>query len=126
MWGRLVRKYPDQFPSRVRGGIVEDRFNAIKYGKLPQIHIHEVEIEGPFYETWPTAAQRAVLGDDWERAQRIGRAPGGSDPARHLTAFASRAYRRPARAEEIDRLMRTDRACGGRPDARRWRPTATA
>jgi hypothetical protein len=105
LWGRLVRKYAEQFPEPVRGGIVEHRYNAIKYGKLPQIHVHEVEIEGPFYETWPADSQRALFGDDWESAQASGRI---SDDAmrRHLTEFASRAYRRPARAEEIDRIMR--------------------
>ena len=104
MWSRLVHKYADQFPEPVRGGIVEHRFNAIKYGKLPQIHIHEVEIEGPFYEAWPTAGQRAVLGDDWDAAQATGQL---SDETirRHLTEFASAAYRRPAAAEEIDRLL---------------------
>ena len=105
MWGRLVNKYAEQFPKPVRRGIVENRFNAIKYGKLPQIQIHEVEIEGPFYETWPTAGQRAVLGDDWEGAHTSGLL--SEDATRqHLTEFASRAYRRPARPEEIDRLMR--------------------
>ncbi len=104
LWGRLLKTYPEQFPEPVRGGIVEHRFNAIKYGKLPQIHIHEVEIEGPFHETWPTAGQRAVLGDDWEDAHASGML---SDETirQHLTEFASRAYRRPARLEEMDRLM---------------------
>src|SRR6185369_15046396 len=95
MWGKMSRKYRDQFPPLVRGGIVEHRFNAIKYGKLPQIHIHEVEIEGPFLDSWPTAGQRAVLGDDFEGAQASGQLP---DEAirRHLAEFASTAYRRPA------------------------------
>ena len=52
LWARLLRKYP-QIPKPKRRGIVGNRFNAIKYGKLPQIHIHEVEIQGPFYKTWP-------------------------------------------------------------------------
>ncbi len=108
MWNRMVRMYPKQFPKGTRGSgggmIVANRFNVIKYGKLPQIHIHEVEIKGPFYETWPTEGQKAVLGDDWEAAQATGEL---SDEAmrRHLAEFASRAYRRPARTEEIDRLM---------------------
>src|SRR5438045_9781086 len=101
MWGRLVRQYRDQFPPLVRGGIVEDRFNGITYGKLPQIHIHEVEITGPLFDQWPTASQRAVLGKSWE--------PGRSSLTEvetrvSLADFASRAFRRPARAEEIDRL----------------------
>lgn len=105
MWGRLVRRYADEFPRPVRGGIVEHRFNSIKFGKLPQIHIHEVEIEGPFYDTWPTAAQRAVLGDDWESVQATGKLT-DETMRRHLTEFAARAYRRPVQPEEIDRLLK--------------------
>lgn len=104
MWGRLVKRYADQFPRPTRPGIVENRFNAIKYGKLPQIQIHEVQIEGPFYDAWPTPSQRAVLGDDWASAHAAG-GPSQEQMREHLTQFASRAYRRPARDQEIDRLM---------------------
>ena len=104
LWGKLVRKYPQDFPAPVRGGIVEHRFNAIKYGKLPQIHIHEVKITGPLYDEWPTARHRAVLGDDWERAHQSGMLT-DEEMRGHLNRFVSRAYRRPARAEEIDRLL---------------------
>jgi hypothetical protein len=104
LWARLLRKYPEQFPKPERGGIVEHRFNAIKYGKLPQIHIHEVEIEGPFYDQWPTAGQRAVLGDDFESVSETGELT-QPQMREHLTRFASHAYRRPARVDEIDRLM---------------------
>jgi hypothetical protein len=104
LWARLLRKYPEQFPKPERGGIVEHRFNAIKYGKLPQIHIHEVEIEGPFFGQWPTAGQREVLGDDFESVSETGELT-ETQMREHLTRFASRAYRRPARADEIDRLM---------------------
>jgi hypothetical protein len=104
MWGKMSRKYRDQFPPLVRGGIVEHRFNVIKYGKLPQIHIHEVEIEGPFYDTWPTPTQIAVLGDDWQTAHLTGQLT--PDQMRlHLAEFASRAYRRSITSEELDRLM---------------------
>ncbi len=104
LWGRMVRRYAEQFPKPERGGIVEHRFNSIKYGKLPQIHIHEVEIEGPFFDQWPTPGQRAVLGEDFESVSETGEL---AEPQmrEHLTRFASQAYRRPARAEEIDRLM---------------------
>jgi hypothetical protein len=104
-WVPLVRKYADQFPAPVKGGIAEARLYAIRDGKLPQIHIHEVEIEGPFLETWPTAAQQAVLGDDWEAASATG-ALDEETIRRHLTEFTARAYRRPPRAQEIDRLLR--------------------
>ena len=104
MWGRLVRRYRDQFPPTSRTGIGILRLLAIKHGKLPQIQIHEVEIEGPFYDEWPPAGLRAVLGDDWGLADGSGELA-DETIRRHLTAFASRAYRRPAREEEIDRLM---------------------
>jgi Protein of unknown function (DUF1592)/Protein of unknown function (DUF1588)/Protein of unknown function (DUF1585)/Protein of unknown function (DUF1587)/Protein of unknown function (DUF1595)/Planctomycete cytochrome C len=104
MWGRLVRRYADQFPPLVRGGIVEHRFNAIKYGKLPQIHIHEVEISGPHYEMWPPESQRAVLGNAWESAQ-TSKSLSAKQMREALATFVSRAYRRPAKAEEIDRLI---------------------
>ena len=34
-------------PRPVKGGIAEARLYAIQHGKLPQIQIHEVEMEGP-------------------------------------------------------------------------------
>lgn len=104
LWAKLLRKYEDQFPKRRNGGIVEARYNAIKYGKLPQIHIHEVEIKGPLYDEWPTASQRAVLGDDWESARKTSKLS-KEMMLEHLTSFASRAYRRPVAPEEIERVM---------------------
>jgi hypothetical protein len=104
MWQRLVRKYPDQIPER-RGGIGEWRRNSMQFGKLPQIRIHEVEIEGPFHESWPTASQRAVLGDDAEGVLATGSLSEGQI-RRHLTDFVSRAFRRPAEPDEIARFMR--------------------
>ncbi len=103
LWGKLVKKYADQFPKPVSPGIVEQRFNAIKYGKLPQIHIHEIEIKGPFYDQWPTTAHKAVFGDAAESilsAQEIS----AELTRRELTKFASKAYRRPATTEEIDHV----------------------
>lgn len=104
LWSRLLKKYPEQFPKRMNPGIVEARFNAIKFGKLPQIRIHEIEIQGPYYDTWPPESQRAILGEDCEAILK------SSDITevqmrKHLTAFASRAYRRPVREEETDRLL---------------------
>jgi mono/diheme cytochrome c family protein len=104
LWGRMARKYADHFPPLVRGGIVEHRFNAIKYGQLPQIHIDDIEIEGPFYDEWPTASQRAVLGDEWASIQAAG-SLSENQARKHLIKFASRAYRRPATADEVQRLI---------------------
>ena len=104
LYGRLVRKYPDQFPKRVRGGIVEDRFNAIKHGKLPQIRIEEIEIEGPLFEQWPTASHRALFGDSCKSILSTGKMT-ETQSRSQLASFAARTYRRPATADEVDRLM---------------------
>ncbi len=64
--------------------------------KLPHIQIHEVQIRGPLYDQWPPVGQQVIFGGqtfDAGRTRAI------------LEAFASRAFRRPARAEEVDRLM---------------------
>ncbi len=104
LWGKLAKKYADQFPKLKKGGIVEHRFNSIKYGKLPQIHIYEIEIAGPFYDEWPTPAQQAVFGqaaDDILKSSQI-----TDSQLRHqLRRFASRAYRRPVTDDDVERLM---------------------
>ncbi len=103
LWGRVIKKYPERFPKGLKG-IVELRFNAIKHGKLPQIHIHEVEIEGPFYDSWPRASQVATLGED---AAQINETNGLSDDQirQQLRSFISLAYRRPATDADIQRIM---------------------
>lgn len=98
-YGRLLRVHKNLFPEDVRDtkGIVEARVVVMRHGQLPHIRIHEVEIRGPLVEQWPPADQQAVLGGKPfapERTREI------------LEQFANRAYRRPARADEIDRLMR--------------------
>ncbi len=98
IYGRLLRTYNKLFPEEVRGryGIVEARIAALKYGQIPQVRIHEVEIRGPLVAEWPNATTRAILGDRPfapERTREI------------LENFAQRAYRRPVRADEVDRLM---------------------
>lgn len=104
LYRRLIRKYPDQFPKDGRKGIVADRYNAIRYGKMPQIHINEIEIKGPFYESWPTAGQRALLGEDCEDILTSGSL--GKEKMRTLLGiFLARAYRRPVREGDIDRIM---------------------
>jgi hypothetical protein len=104
IWGRLLKKYPDQFPKERRSGIVGDRFNAIRYGKLPQIHIHEVQITGPTYESWPTPRQRMLLGDDWE-AIAAGSKLDESVLRAHFRRIASQAYRRPVEDSDVEQVM---------------------
>jgi cytochrome c553 len=96
-WNRILRQYNSSFPVEVRAttGIVVAREVVQRHGFPPHIRIHEVEIRGPLNPMWPTASQRAILGDT------------PFTPARTreiLTTFATRAYRRPVRPAEIDRL----------------------
>ena len=104
LWSRIAKKYPDQFPKQKKKGIVEARFNAIKYSKLPQIHIHEIEISGPHYEQWPTASQQAILGEDWGLVAESGDLS-AEQMQYHLTKLMSRAYRRPVTQSEVDRIQ---------------------
>lgn len=104
LWAKILRKYPKLHPKPERGGIVGHRYTAIKYGKLPQIRIQEIEIEGPFFDQWPTQSQTAVFG---EHAGSY--LSSGSMTPKQIRAalrdFATRAYRRSATSEEVDRLM---------------------
>lgn len=110
-FGTLARKYQDQWPEKERKdlGIFQARRVVLQYGKMPHIRIHEIEIRGPIMQEWPPASQRSVLGTtgfEPERTREI------------LQAFASRAYRRPATAGEVDRLMSvvdTRRQAGSTP-----------
>jgi hypothetical protein len=101
VYGKIFRQYNSLLPAdvrntRARGGIVTYRIMVQKYGHLPHIRIHEVNIRGPFAAQWPPASQTAVLG---EKPFEPGRT------RELLEAFADRAYRRPATKEEVDRLM---------------------
>jgi len=69
---------------------------TLKYGKLPHIRIHDVLIEGPLYDTWPSTSQSSILGKHTfspQRAQEL------------ITNFSNRAFRRSASVEEIEELM---------------------
>lgn len=117
LWGKLAREFGDRFPKRKTKGIVDNRINGITHGNVPQIRIHEIEIEGPFYDEWPTAGQRAVLGDDFEK---LAQANSLSDAQwrDQLASFATSAYRRPVNSDEFDRAWRiveSRRAAGRSP-----------
>lgn len=93
------RRFPQFLPEgerEVKPGIVEGRIALMRSGPIPQIRIHEVEIRGPLEAPAVPASQRVVYGDRpfaVERTREI------------LTRFATRAYRRPATTEEVDRLV---------------------
>ncbi len=104
LWTRILKKYPEQFPKLKRPGIVEARYTAIKHGKLPQIHVDDIEIEGPIIEQWPTPAHHAALGDDCEQILAT-QSMSAEQMRRQLNVFFTRACRRPAQPDEIERLM---------------------
>ncbi|MDQ6700772.1 MAG: DUF1592 domain-containing protein, partial [Acidobacteriota bacterium] len=95
----ILNRYPDLLPEDQRNfkrGIYPARPHVLKYGKMPQIRIHEVRIKGPLVDSWPPPSHRLLLGSD------------SFDPGRTreiLTRFATRAYRRPARPAEVDALF---------------------
>jgi mono/diheme cytochrome c family protein len=97
-YSRLLRQYNQTFPAELRAttGIVEARVVVMRHGELPHIRIHEVDIRGPLVDQWPAAGFQSVLGGQPfapERTREI------------LERFAARAYRRPVRSDEVDRLM---------------------
>lgn len=109
LWGKLAREFGDRFPKRKTKGIVDNRINGITYGNLPQIRIHEIEIDGPFYDEWPTAGQRAVFGDDFDGTVDS-ETLSDANVRKRLTEFATSAYRRPATTSEVDRILRVVKA----------------
>ncbi|WP_040768094.1 DUF1592 domain-containing protein [Novipirellula maiorica] len=96
---RVFRNHVDTLPASVRDGkgIVACRNAVIKYGQLPQIRIHEVRIRGPVDVQWPTQSQQRLLG---------GASFAEENASELIREFASRAYRRPATAEEVAGLVR--------------------
>ncbi len=94
---RVLRQYASSFPEELRlPGIVEARATVMRHGFPPHIRIHAVEITGPLDAPQLGAAHRAIFGERPfapERTREI------------VTTFATRAYRRPVAAEDVDRLM---------------------
>jgi Protein of unknown function (DUF1592)/Protein of unknown function (DUF1588)/Protein of unknown function (DUF1585)/Protein of unknown function (DUF1595)/Protein of unknown function (DUF1587) len=77
-------------------GITGAKELTLHVAKFPHIRIDEVKIRGPLYEEWPPLSQQSVLGKE----------PFASEDLRErLQHFADRAYRRPATADEVDRLI---------------------
>ncbi len=103
LWSRVQRKYPDLFP-QVDKGIVAQRYNAIANGKLPQIHVDDIEITGPHYDRWPKPSQRVLLGADFDAVAATGQL---TEPQMqtHLSRFLASAYRRPVDPGEVARVL---------------------
>jgi hypothetical protein len=69
---------------------------AVKHGGIPHIRIHEVQVEGPYYPEWPTKTWKSIIEKQTFNPKYT---------RRIIQNFANRAYRRPVRKEEVNRLM---------------------
>jgi hypothetical protein len=63
-FGKIAKDYKHLWPEDdpYTGGIVDARRIVLQHGQMPQIRIHEIEIRGPLYQTWPPASVTATLG----------------------------------------------------------------
>lgn len=93
LWPRFM---DEDDKERGRPGIVEAKEIAFHTRKFPHIRIDEVKIRGPLTAEWPPAPQQMVLGKEPFAPERM---------REILESFASRAYRRPAADDEVDRLL---------------------
>jgi hypothetical protein len=59
----------------------------------PRVRVFEISLEGPLPEQWPPAGHRNVVGKETD--------PQSLNVARVLTAFASKAFRRPVPQREV-------------------------
>ncbi len=66
---------------------------------LPRLLIRSVEFEGPYYSEWPPRTHRNILVESRRRGEPAAYA------SEVLRSFATRAYRRPVRDEELAVLM---------------------
>ena len=80
---------------------------SFHFGESPRIRLYNIELSGPLNETWPPPSHRVIFGD----------APYQSAHAEEvLQRFASKAWRRPVVASELDpivQLVRDAEAEGG-------------
>jgi hypothetical protein len=99
VFSRFAREFPQFLPEHSRNvaqGIVPGRIAMMKYGEIPQIRIHHVEVRGPLDAPAVPPSRRVIYGDRAfapERSREI------------LTRFATRAYRRKAAPDEVEHLM---------------------
>ncbi len=92
---RNRRDYSDQLISRDVG-----RFGTWSIDRpIPYLAIDWYEIDGPVYDTWPPKSHTRILLPSQNRDNEEAYA------REVLQAFISRAFRRPARAEEVARYL---------------------
>ena len=108
LWAGIKRKYPDRFSPL--GGIVLNRREVIRDGHLPHIRIDNISIRGPLSPDGPMPSHRALLGDDWDSLTKQGTSLESKISqellTKHLRRVATRAFRRPATADEVDQLVK--------------------
>lgn len=90
---RIMRKV---FPKYLPEDTVELARNPVEMymGAAPELRLHRLELQGPFYEQWPLPGFARFFGDLPER-------PDEGDLRRCLTRFASIAWRGPADPESL-------------------------
>ena len=72
----------------------------LKAYRGPRLRIWEIQVEGPHFESWPTAGHRVLYGD--LKSQDLNAAT----IARRLAAFAKKAFRRPPVDGELEPIQR--------------------
>ena len=97
-YNRVFKNHAETLPDKERNkqGIVEARKAVIKFGYLPQIRIHEIQLNGPIEQQSPTRSQRLLLGGGSFQPEQV---------PKLLNNFASRAYRRPVTTDELAALL---------------------
>ena len=94
---RIMRKV---FPRYLPEDTVHMARNPVEMymGAAPELRLHRLELEGPFYEQWPLPGFARFFGD-------VSRSPTKDDLNRCLTRFASVAWRGPPNHQSLDRYL---------------------
>lgn len=82
-----------------QGGPAAQLEQAVAKWKGVGLMVESFEIKGPIHQMWPPKSFRLVMGEPKDSYS-------DDDAKRILANFATRAYRRPVRREEVDALIR--------------------
>ncbi|MFO0906429.1 MAG: DUF1592 domain-containing protein [Pirellulales bacterium] len=66
----------------------------------PGLKIHHIEVEGPFYDAWPSESYRRVFGDSDPKSGKL------DDARRVLEQLLPRAFRRPTTPEQVQPFVK--------------------
>ena len=92
-----IQKDNDNYLAGVREIAVRSEFTDGR--NMPRLAIASVEFEGPFYEKWPPETHRRIFIESPQQSNRPVYA------REIISAFAARAFRRPATTVELDSLV---------------------